>query len=84
MDLLFESAGKVEGEVKKFEVGMYTADGLAVLRAKSGDRYMVRLFIGDRLIDVYFADPLHLDAITPVDVSPNEPNPPNWVDEYGG
>lgn len=63
-------------------VGIKSHDGLAILRAKSGDRYFVRLFIGDKLIDVYFAHPLHLDPLTAVDATPDEPNPPNFELEY--
>lgn len=59
-------------------------DGMSVLRAKSGDRYMIRVAIGGgKMIDLYFADPLHLEPVTAVDASPNEPNPPNFDLEYG-
>lgn len=68
----------------KAKIGVVSHDGLSILRAKSGDRYFVRLFIGDKLIDVYFADPLHLEPLTAVDASPGEPNPPNFDLEYNG
>lgn len=62
------------------QFGIKSHDGLSILRAKSGDRYFVRLFIGDKLIDVYFA--AHLEPLTAVDASPDAPNPPNWDQEY--
>lgn len=59
-------------------------DGMAVLRAKSGDRYMIRIAIGGgKMLDVYFADARNLAPITAVDASPGEPNPPNFDLEYG-
>ena len=67
--------------MKARAVGVVSHDGLSILRARSGDRYFVRLLIGDKLIDVYFADPLHLEPLTKVDASPNEPNPPMWEHE---
>lgn len=66
----------------QLSVGLANHDGFAVFRAKSGDRYFVRLRVGDKIIDVFFADPLHLDPLTPVDATPGEPNPPNWEQEY--
>ncbi len=61
---------------------MLFRDGMEVLRARSGDRYVIRIAIGGgKLIDVYFADPLHLPELTRVDASPDEPNPPMWEHE---
>lgn len=64
-------------------VGIRSHDGLSILRAKSGDRYFVRLFIGDKLIDVYFGGLNYLEGVTAVDATPDAPNPPDWEQEYG-
>lgn len=64
-------------------VEIHAPEGMRILRAATGDRYVVTVRIADCHVRLFFhPNMLKIeDGLAKIDLTPDEPNPPHWSAE---